>query len=139
MILSKTIKVHVTNKNVGYYKTFYPLTRSGDIIEVDINNLSVGSKQKIEVCCDMCGEKSMMAIKDYNRITNNNTEKYYCNKCKFDKTKKTNLDRYGVENVFQSDEIKEKSKKTSLKKYGVEFYSKTDEHKNKVIKTNIER
>jgi hypothetical protein len=40
--------------------------------------------------------------------------------------KKTNLKKYGVENLFQSKEIKEKIKLTNLEKYGVEnpTYSK---------------
>lgn len=36
------------------------------------------------------------------------------------KIKKTCIQKYGVENVFQTDEVKEKIKITSLEKYGVE-------------------
>lgn len=38
-----------------------------------------------------------------------------------DKGKKTNLERYGVENVFQSEVIKDKIKKDTINKYGVEY------------------
>lgn len=41
------------------------------------------------------------------------------------KTKATNLKKYGVENVFQLQEVKEKSKQTKLKKYGSENYHNT--------------
>lgn len=37
-----------------------------------------------------------------------------------DKIKETCIQRYGVENVFQTNEVKEKIKNTSLEKYGVE-------------------
>jgi len=55
------------------------------------------------------------------------------------KTKKTNLMRYGVENVFQDGSVKEKIVKTSLKKYDCIVYSKTEEAKERVKKTNLER
>ena len=41
-----------------------------------------------------------------------------CPDCRIDRTKETNLQRYGVENVFQSEEIKEKIRNTNIKKYG---------------------
>jgi DNA-directed RNA polymerase subunit RPC12/RpoP len=40
-----------------------------------------------------------------------------------ERNKKTNLEKYGVENVFQLKDIQEKSKKTHLEKYGVEHNS----------------
>jgi len=43
------------------------------------------------------------------------------------KTKKTNLNKYGVENVFQSGKIKDKIKQTNLKKYGVEHHMQNSE------------
>lgn len=41
------------------------------------------------------------------------------------------LERYGVENGFQSEEIKEKIRKTSLEKYGCEHYRQNQEMKEK--------
>lgn len=40
-----------------------------------------------------------------------------------ERTKKTNLKRYGCENVFQNEKIKEKIKKSNLKRYGVQHYN----------------
>lgn len=65
----------------------------------------------------------------------------FCKKCaeinKRINMKKTNLKKYGVENPFQSEEIKEKIKKTNLIKYGCEnpTYSKEirDETKKKCL------
>ena len=56
------------------------------------------------------------------------------------KTKSTMIDRYGVENAFQSDEIKNRIKQTNLEKYGYEVPSKSDEIKSKArlkIKANF--
>ncbi len=50
----------------------------------------------------------------------------YCKKCSLqngkNKSKQTCLEKYGVENPFQSQEVKDKCKQTCLEKYGVGFY-----------------
>jgi len=55
------------------------------------------------------------------------------------KVKQTNLERYGVENVFQSEKIKERIKEKNLEKYGVEYTLSSDDIKEKIKKTNLER
>lgn len=49
-----------------------------------------------------------------------------------EKAVETSLERYGVENPFQAEEIKEKSKQTMLKRYGVEHIMLLEEMKEKV-------
>lgn len=70
---------------------------------------------KIKFICS-CGEEGEKTFR-------NCFEKYICcNVCliKFSqkKCKKTNLEKYGVENPNQNQKIKEKTKKTNLEKYG---------------------
>jgi len=138
MIISKYIDVKISNKNLKFYNMFFPLSKSGDIVNVDVNILSKGSKQKIKVKCDVCGVEKEMCFKDYLRITKIDN-KYFCLKCKNIKTSKTVQDKYNVENIFQLDEIKIKSKNTCNEKYGVDFYQQTEYFKNKVKNTNIEK
>jgi hypothetical protein len=102
-----------------------------------------------------CSESNIELVKNYENVnvtrdtkiygncnTNNCCETFakslrymikygaYCKKCTYIKQqiniKKTNLNKYGVENPFQCEEIKEKIKVTNLEKYGVEnpTYSK---------------
>jgi hypothetical protein len=67
----------------------------------------------------------------------------YCIKCcnikKDIKTKKTCLEKYGVNNPGNSNEAKEKSKKTCLEKYGVEHTTQSKNMKEKSMITCIER
>jgi len=56
-----------------------------------------------------------------------------------EKTKKTNLERYDVEYVFQSKEFQDKSKKTMFERYGVKSPIQNKDIKNKIKKTNLER
>ena len=51
-----------------------------------------------------------------------------------DKMKQTCLERYGVENYTQTEEYKIKSQNTSLEKYGVPYYSQTKEFQENSIK-----
>jgi hypothetical protein len=55
------------------------------------------------------------------------------------KIKQTNIKKYGVENVFQFNEIKEKIKQTNLEKFGVENPNQCDEIKNKIKQTNLKK
>ncbi len=48
-----------------------------------------------------------------------------------EKTKQTNLEKYGVETPLQNEEVKQKIKKTNLERYGVENPSQNEEVKEK--------
>lgn len=89
----------------------------------------------------MCNEerKKLISYKEYLKSFNN-CGYYACSKkCAYNKNKKTNLHKYGVENYSQSSHYRKKIKKTSLEKHGVEHYSKTQEYKEKVKNTLKER
>jgi len=119
-----------------------------------VNNIKENPK------CLTCG--SILGIKKYNIGYANHCSVSCLNKSEIhkNKTKKTWLKTYGVDNpsksniikekiknkvykngmwYVQTDEYKQKSKNTHLKKYGVDSYSKLDEYHEKVKKTSIER
>ena len=90
------------------------------------------------VCCKVCGKLIKVDLA--------RDGKQYCShKCaatspeRLEKVKKTSLERYGVENAFQSKEIQEKQKKTCVEKYGVENVFQNEEIKDKIKQTNLER
>lgn len=90
------------------------------------------------VCCKVCGKLIKIDLA--------RDGKQYCShKCaatspeRLEKVKKTSLERYGVENAFQSKEIQEKQKKTCIEKYGVENVFQNEEIKDKIKQTNLER
>jgi len=51
----------------------------------------------------------------------------------------TNMERYGVKNVGENENIKNKIKKTILKRYGVEYYFQTEEFKEKYKNYYLEK
>lgn len=56
-----------------------------------------------------------------------------------EKTKQTCLEKYGVDNPFKSEEIKQRIEQTNLEKYGVKSFSQTDDFKEKCRQTNLEK
>lgn len=62
-----------------------------------------------------------------------------CPICSIEKTKQTNLIKYGVSNPLQNKEIQEKITQTNLNRYGVEYPSQNKEIQEKVKQTNLDR
>jgi hypothetical protein len=134
MLISEKISIKLFSKNINYYKNLGYECNIGDTIIVDVKELSKFSRLKVEVMCDNCKKIKNIKYSDY--ILSNKDNTYYCYNCKSIRMKKTNIKKYGVENVFQLESIKEKSKKTNLKKRGCEFATQCNETKNKKIITN---
>jgi len=130
-------------RNIGYN------CELGDTITIKPTELSNKSGIKINVQCDICEKEKQLSFNKYTKNTKNLTEIYCCSeKCAVEKckrikfkkygdenysnrelAKKTCVERYGNENVFQNEEIKEKSKKTKLEKYGNENYTNKEQSK----------
>lgn len=54
-----------------------------------------------------------------------------------EKRKNTNLEKFGVENCYQSEEIKAKIKNNCLKQYGVEYHTQRKDIKRKIDESTI--
>ena len=78
-----------------------------------------GNKQMLDVMCE-CG-------KPYQMILSSIRQDKKCAECKLRKYKETCMERYGVENTFQSEEIKRNIKETCLEKYGETHHMKNKE------------
>jgi hypothetical protein len=91
-----------------------------------------GNKDKMHYTCSNCGEEAHISLSEFRRGRR-------CENCAKSRAKDTNLERYGVENVFQSEEIKQRIKDSNTEKYGVEHHMKVPEILQKAIDTNIDR
>lgn len=78
----------------------------------------MNEQQTIKLCACGCGEP---LVKSSNKFINGHNRKGIKRSIdSLEKAKKTNIIKYGVENPFQSNEIKQKIKNTCLQKYGTE-------------------
>lgn len=123
MILSKTIKVNLTNRNMSYYenkgytiekicnpKGKYVL-KPNQTIEVKVEDLPCGSKNMVDVQCDYCGDIAPRTYKDYlYQLASNGKDA--CRKC----TKKKEHDIHG-------DSIDLKRVKTRVQGLGTDLHS----------------
>lgn len=55
------------------------------------------------------------------------------------KSRKTNIQKYGVDNPAKSKEVKEKIRNTNLKKYGVDNFAKTSQYLEKTKLSNLKK
>jgi len=141
MVKNNESKVEITTRNIKYYTDRNYICKVGDVISINIDTMPKNSHNKVIAICETCKRETELKFSKYNK--NKANQGYYaCKKCCYNKRKITNLERYGVENYTQteemrnnnkiwmsSDEFKKKSKETIKEIYGVEHYSKTDEFK----------
>jgi hypothetical protein len=105
------------------------------VIITDIKNLNKRSNIIIDVICDDCKKKFNIKYINYHR-NGNKDGFYYCKSCK---TKKTNLEKWGVENPSQLKEVKEKKRETFIQNWGVDHPSKSNIIKEKKKETYQDR
>ena len=136
MIISNKVEITINSSNFNHYQKFFEKElKVKDVVQVSIENLTHASRAIILVKCDECGVEKSLLFKDYFKYGYTDGD-YLCKKCKL---KKNNLEKWGVENVFQLDSVKEKSKKTNLEKWGVEFITQSKEIQKKIKENNLEK
>lgn len=135
MFIHNKTKIQINNNNIKYYSSFYEGLVVNNFIEIDIKNLPRYSNHQIDIKCDNCDIEKSIKYKLYRSYGYNNGE-YTCRKCKL---KLNNLEKYGVENVFQLKSVKEKSKISVKEKYGVDYISQSSFIKDKIKDSNIKK
>ena len=120
LLIDKVILKTKYNTNLDYYKNL-GYNVEGDDFEVNINHLLKNSFTLVKVSCDYCNTKEEIPYYKWNRSMESIVKKYCCNLCKGDKIKESNLIKYGVTSVGKLETSKEKTKKTNLEKFGVEY------------------
>jgi transposase-like protein len=81
MLISKRVKLRWNSKNKSnYIDKGYLFSSLGDEFEVDIKDLSKGSKANVKVKCDYCGKEQEIMYLGYNKSLNG-IELYKCKSC----------------------------------------------------------
>lgn len=131
LIINKKVKRYYLNLGYDIPKTNNPL------IEINVKDLSKGSKIIVSCGCDVCGKINKIPFKSYNYCMIKHNYYTCSGKCSNEKIKKTCKEKYGVEYTFQNDDIKNKIKNTNLKKFGYENPSQNEEIKQKKISSSL--
>lgn len=136
MILTKYVDVKINSSNFKRLKLCgYYFKNVGDVININVNDLSKGSNAKIIAKCYFCNHEKEVSYYNYLNQIKKGNKKYYCSKCKSEKSKQTNIKKYGVDNISKLDSIKKKKTETTFKNYGVLHTFHSEINKKKRIKT----
>jgi hypothetical protein len=124
MIISEFVEMPLTNRTFKKLVKKYKLSdnlKEGDIAKILLSDLSKSSHYEIDVTCDYCNKELRVPFKRYN-LSTKLINKYACSsiECSNLKIKDVCQAKWGVDNPFQSQEVKEKIKETLLENYGVE-------------------
>jgi len=143
MIISNYVEMTLGVKNCKKMINRYNLSESlkpGDVVKIPLEILSKSSHYEIEITCDYCDKKLKVPYKRYNLYTSV-IGKYACSskECSNQKIKDVCQKKYGVDNPFQYEEVKEKIKESLIEKYGVEHPMYMEETKNKIKETCLDR
>lgn len=141
MILSKNVKIKITTQNLKFYSKKGVNCKIDDTIDLPVNKLSLGNHSILDVKCDYCGNSYNINYNNYNMKTKNGTLPSCCDDVNCMKQKRTLAiqNKYGVDNVFQLNDIKDKIKDTNLELYGVENPQQNIDIKIKAGNTNLEK
>ena len=134
MIIEKTVELKVNVGNIKYIRNRISDAKLGDIVIFNVEHLPHGSHVYITANCE-CGKTKHMTYKNYNKCISKYNY-YVCSKCRYIKMKKTNLEKYGVENVMKVTNVVDKMKNTNFELYGcvctlhnIDVKSKSDKSK----------
>lgn len=135
LIPNQYVTVKINKKTIDHYlKLGYDVKLK--IIEVKVEDLHRNSYKDVKVKCDRCSCEKTVKYLSY--IENYENGGYWsCVKCSAEKRNKTNLERYGSENVSGSPLIKEKKKQTNIKNWGTENVFQSDVIKEKSKETML--
>lgn len=115
------------------YKNLQALSKHIKLKHDEIKYYNEFLKDKNEGICKICGnvtEKIPKFFSGYKNCCSKECDKKY----NLIRTQEEIKKRYGVQNVFCLENVKNKIKKTFKEKYGVEFILQNEEIKNKVNK-----
>jgi hypothetical protein len=135
MIKDNQILIIKVDKRTNQHYSKFVDTKNKSI-EIDAKNLHESSPIKVFVECDICHIEKETPFCSYSKNIKNGGY-YSCVKCKWIKTQKTNLEKYGTEFPMKNKEVQQKQKQTNLEKYGCENVSSSQIIKNQKIQTNL--
>jgi len=137
MLVTKIVKLKMNSKTISHYIKKGYVVNVNKEYNINIKDVTKGSKVEIVAKCDICGKIKTITYKEYNRNIKNYNIFSCSNKCATIKNEKTSLKKYNVKHYSKSKDFIKKVKKTNLKKYGVEYYTQSEKYKKNIKNKNI--
>lgn len=122
MLLTQEVELKWNSKIKKHYVDLgYEFTKMKDPFVVKVCDLTKGSAANVELKCDYCGDIYFVTYERYLK-SRKNIEKDACRKpeCTGKKAQEALKAKYGVDSIWDVEEIVAKRKATNLQKYGSE-------------------
>jgi hypothetical protein len=146
MLVSEFVEVKLNGKKIKHYEELgyiLPKRKTKDgmcvpknaIINIKIEDVPKNSHIEVIVKCDYCGKEYPTRYDGYNTRKENDINLDCCEECKPLKNKELNMLRYGVENQFQREEIKNNLEYFYMNSFGSTHPMRNADIKEKAMKT----
>lgn len=141
ILLSKTVELKWNSRIKKHYVDLgYIYTKMNDTFLVNVDDLTKGSSAEVNIKCDYCGR---IYKKYWHRYLRENTDRVVhkdcCSECKKHKIVETTMVKYGVNSVFQLEEIQKRIRETNVELYGAENPFQSDIIKQRIKETNYRK
>jgi hypothetical protein len=138
MILDDVVLIKIRGNNkLNHYRELGYNTSSDFLIRIE--DITETSKTEINSKCDFCGTVKKISYCNYIRNKRRGNLFSCSKKCSLEKTKKTNIERWGGPSPMSSEAIRDKTRQTNLEKWGSTQVFRSDSIKMKIMESNIER
>jgi hypothetical protein len=134
-LVQTKVNIKVTDYNIQHYLALGYDAKNGYELEINTEDLSVGSGCKIDVQCDYCGKIFKKAFRRYLETKDD----LCCTDCRPKKFAKTNIKKFGCECSLRNPEINKKVKETWMRNYGVNSPLESKEILKKIEETCIKK
>lgn len=120
-LITKEVTFIPNDKMIPYYKKLGYDCKHGVPVTIRTEDLSRGSRIKIECSCDYCGKSEVREYKTYIKSISSPTHKFSCKNCSSKKREECSLLVHGVSHPMQLETVKEKQRSVIKEKYGVDY------------------
>lgn len=138
MLVTQELEIGIERRNITYYRKLGYVLKVNTKLVIPIDILPKSSHTKIKASCDICNKEYEIPYREY--IDSHSKHNFdTCNRCKFHKTKLTNIEKYGCDVPLKNKDILDKFIKTNNERYGGNSSSCCQEILNKQRTTRIEK
>jgi len=137
MLLTKTLKIRITGNVAEYYKKNNIDFKYNDYNVLPIEYVNPHSHLIVDAKCDICGKEVKIQLRRYNQSISRGGYYTCSSKCGKGKRENTNIDKYGDKCLFTTQEFKEKTKQTNLSKWGADHFRSSEKWKKQKSKEEV--
>jgi hypothetical protein len=135
MLITKELEIRIMGNVCEYYRKNNIDVEFNKVNKLPIHLINPESHLIVDAKCDVCGKEVKVQYRRYNKSVSNGGYYSCSSKCSTEKRINSFVEKYGNTIPFRTENFKEKSKQTNLKKWGSEHFRKSDKWKQEKLQT----